>query len=167
MKYEFKTLSVSEVEKLPTLWDEGWMIGWIANNIFFLQREKKSTRKTTTEIVLVDNNSANIIKEKEEYWNPKINEALAFLKKTVWVDDFKEPEKRKRQIAKHIVQLHERIGSEDFKERLKAILSDSFKAKNCNSLNYLYSEIKSYIHSPVVEQNYSKDKKYNVAPVIF
>ena len=30
------------------------------------------------------------------------------------------------------------------------ILEDNFKIKNCNSITYLYKEIKSFIHSPLV-----------------
>jgi hypothetical protein len=29
---------------------------------------------------------------------------------------------------------------------LKGVLSDSFKKKNCNSIAYLYRELKSFIH---------------------
>lgn len=57
-----------------------------------------------------------------------------------------------RRYAKHLLDLGKRIGLEQFSERLKSVLSDDFKAKNCNKLAYLYGEIKAFAHSPVVPQ---------------
>lgn len=88
--------------------------------------------------------------EKIEYWNKEINLTLEFLRKTVWVTDFKESVALQRRYAKHIFNLKEKIGKEDLKIRLQEILSDSFKSKNCNKLEYLYWELKSYIHSPII-----------------
>ena len=39
---------------------------------------------------------------------------------------------------------------EDFIARLKWVLEDAFKQKNCNSIKFLYWEIKAFIHSPAV-----------------
>lgn len=89
----------------------------------------------------------------------EINKMLDALKKMVGVDDFKDS-KTKRMFGKHFVDLLEKIGKEEFRKRLEGILSDDFKARNCNSLKYLYREMKSFIHSPAIE----KKKK---SPLIF
>lgn len=87
--------------------------------------------------------------EPPSYWNKEINETLWFLTQTVWVDQFKETVKMQRQYWNHIVNFVNKHWKEDFIQRLKGILSDEFKANNCNSIKYLYNEIKSYRHSPI------------------
>jgi hypothetical protein len=82
----------------------------------------------------------------QKYWKKEITEALSFLSTTIWIDEFKEPIAKQRQYANHIVKLVEKIWKEEFIWRLKGVLSDSFKKKNCNSIAYLYRELKSYIH---------------------
>lgn len=89
---------------------------------------------------------------------------MEFLRKAVGVETFKESNQQQRNITKHVVNLSEKIGKEEFKERLKGILSDEFKAKNCNSINYLYRELKSYIVAPIVP---TESKKTVVFPVSF
>lgn len=86
----------------------------------------------------------------EIFWNEEINNILAFLKKIIWVSDFKESQKMQRIYWKNILNLWKKIWKEDFQFRLKNILEDGFKAKNCNSLGFLYKELKAFIHSPVV-----------------
>lgn len=90
------------------------------------------------------------LEEKVEYWKKEINITLAFLRQSVGVSDFKESQKMQRILWKHIYNLFLKIGKDEFALRLKLILQDSFKAKNSNSLNYLYKELKAFIHSPVV-----------------
>ena len=82
----------------------------------------------------------------ESYGKKEINEALSFLSHTIGIDEFKEPVAKQRQYANHIVNLSEKVGKAEFIERLKGVLSDSFKKKNCNSIAYLYRELKSFIH---------------------
>lgn len=88
--------------------------------------------------------------EKVEYWNKEINDTLLFLRKVVWITDFKEPSGKQRMFCKHIINLTNKIGKEEMLARLRWILEDDFKAKNCNKIVYLYWEIKSFIHSSVV-----------------
>lgn len=90
--------------------------------------------------------------EKKEYGNQEVNNFLAFLKKTIGVDDFKETQKVQRQELWHLLNLWKKIGKEEFLERLKSVLEDSFKRKNSNSITFLYKEIKSFIHTPVVAE---------------
>lgn len=87
----------------------------------------------------------------EIFWNEEINNILAFLKKIIWVSDFKESQKMQRIFWKHILNLWKKIWKEEFQKRLKNILENDFKAKNCNSLNFLYKEIKAFIHSPILQ----------------
>lgn len=104
-----------------------------------------------------DKNSA--LTENPVYGKAEINDTLDFLKKIIWVSDFKESQKMQRIFWKHIFNLWQKIWKEDFVFRLKNILKDSFKAKNCNSLKYLYSELKAFIHSPLVEVEPEKTKR--------
>lgn len=85
----------------------------------------------------------------EEFWKEEINMMQKFLRQAVGVTEFKDS--KERWYVTHCYNLMKKIGKEDFQNRLQEILSDPFKAKNCNKLAYLYWEMKSYIHSPVVE----------------
>lgn len=124
----------SENEKIESSEDE------FKKNHFEEESLKKSSAENSNE------ESEIII-----YWKKEINDILEFLKKTIWVSDFKETQKMQRIWGKNIFCLWQKIWKEDFIFRLKNILKDWFKAKNCNSLKYLYWELKSFIHSPLVE----------------
>lgn len=91
---------------------------------------------------------------------------LALLRKSVGVSTFSESEQVQRNLAKHMMSLGEKIGRDEFLHRLKSILSDPFKLKNSNKINYLYREIKSFIHSPVVELKNPEPKTRNGIGVI-
>jgi hypothetical protein len=93
--------------------------------------------------------SSNIV-NKIEYWDKEINALLEFLYKSIWIDDFKEPQKWQRIFWKQCITLIKRIWKQEFIRRFKLVLEDNFKIKNCNSINYLYKEIKSFMHSPLV-----------------
>ena len=81
----------------------------------------------------------------EEYGKREINELLEGLKKVVNCNEFRESQAWQRRWASHIVSLRSKIGNSEFKSRLVTILSDDFKKKNCNSLEYVYRELKSFI----------------------
>lgn len=85
----------------------------------------------------------------ETFWKDEINLMQWFLRQAVWLDKFKDS--KERWYVTHCYNLMKKIGKEEFQIRLKEILSDPFKAKNCNKLAYLYWELKSYIHTPVIE----------------
>lgn len=91
--------------------------------------------------------------ENGEYWDEKINWVLSYLSKKVWVDEFKETTKRQRIYAKHVLSFIDKKGKDEFIKRLKGILKTEFKSQNSNSIKYLYSEIKSFIHSPSSNQS--------------
>lgn len=89
--------------------------------------------------------------EKKEYWDTDINKTLSYMSKAVWCTTFKESQAQQRIYWKHLFNLWKEIWLEEFNFRLESILSDQFKAKNCNKLAYLYWELKSFIHSPVIK----------------
>lgn len=113
---------------------------------------------TTTNKDNKDNKEINISKDittevvEPTYWNEEINNTLDFLQKAVWIDEFKESKKRQRIYWKHFVCYINKQGKEDFIERLKWVLADDFKSKNCNSIKYLYNEVKAYIYNPVIKE---------------
>ena len=75
----------------------------------------------------------------------EIDGILAYLKKTMGIDDFKESQKQQRYTAKHIGSLGAKIGKEEFAKRFSGVLSEPFKRKNCNSIQFLYREIKAFM----------------------
>lgn len=92
----------------------------------------------------------NISKEITTYGNSEINDVLDLLKECIGIDQFKETQQMQRNYGKHISNLLKKIGKQEFRARLEGILSEEFKQKNCNSLKYLYGEMKSYIHTPKI-----------------
>lgn len=89
--------------------------------------------------------------EKKEYGNKDINGILTALKKYSGVQDFKESQQQQRRYANHFLNLlkgtKERapVLPEEMRRRVEIIVSDSFKGKNCNSIRYLYGEVKGFI----------------------
>lgn len=118
------------------------------------EKEKKEYKENNTETVSIETEQAPIdskeIVIKKEYGNEDINKMLLLLKNTVWCDDFSESKDWQRKYWKHFLTLWKNIWNDEFSLRLEWILSDWFKAKNCNSLKYLYNQMKSYIHSPII-----------------
>ena len=146
------------------------LLNWDAYNWIETQTEsKKNTRRTREETkqewkqweewkedISKDIWSTDLALESEkEYWNTEINQILLLLRQTVWCDDFTESQQWQRRYWKHFLNLWSKIWNDEFWKRLQWILSDKFKYKNCNSLKYLYDQMKSYIHSPVVEARWN------------
>lgn len=96
------------------------------------------------------NNDTTVVVSENEKKDPKKIRAdfLSSLRLSVWVDKFKDENEWTE--AGRMYTLAEKIGKEDFLQRMEWVLSDSFKAKNCNRISYLRKEIESFIHSPVV-----------------
>lgn len=59
------------------------------------------------------------------------------------IDDFKEDSRKQRQRGRHLWDLLQKIGAEEFGRRWKKLVADPFKKKLCNSLDYVYGEMKS------------------------
>lgn len=96
--------------------------------------------------------------EKNFFGNEEINKVLKLLEESVGLDQFKETQKMQRRYGLHFFSLLEKIGKDKFQERLELILANDFKQKNCNSLEYLYGEMKSFIHSPKVKTKSKKEQ---------
>lgn len=141
-----------------------------SNNITSININSKELQKK---------NESLDIKDSNDYWDKEINYVLNLLYKWVWIDDFKESKKWQRVYWKHFVNFIKKRWKEEFIKRLKIILEDDFKVKNCNSIKYLYWEIKSFIHSPLVwvnaekvmiedmSQNLSWDQKRKLREIIW
>lgn len=78
-----------------------------------------------------------------QYGNQEVNQMLSFLLGVFGRKDFKETKQFQRNFGKHLVNLYKKMGKEAFKDAIQCIAKDSFKSKNCNSLKYIYGEIKS------------------------
>jgi len=87
-----------------------------------------------------EKNSAQ--KEKESYGNPGINKMLLALKGALGIDAFADS-RNERNIGKHLVSLFDKVGKQEFKRRLDYVMGDDFRRKNCNSITYLYNQLKS------------------------
>ena len=118
------------------------------------QTGKPTGTKEDKEKIREEDKKNNIIsKEITEFGNSDITKILEFLKKSVGVSDFKESKQYQRNFGKHLHSLLGKFGKEEFVKRLNSILSDSFKSKNCNSIRYLYGDLKSVIHSPIIRKS--------------
>lgn len=84
-------------------------------------------------------------KKEKVYGNEDINNLLTAIKMKVGISDFVDTQRWQRIYGKHCVALMKKIGPTEFSRRLDIILDDAFKHKNCNSLKYLYNQIKGFI----------------------
>ena len=148
-------------EKARNSAEKRWKDKWIDANALRTQSESNAIKErkgkdikekeSKIEKISKDTEQApELSLEKKEYWNEDINKILILLKNTVWCDDFSESKDWQRKYWKHFLTLWKNIWNEEFLKRLEWILSDKFKSKNCNSLKYLYNQMKSYIHSPII-----------------
>lgn len=88
----------------------------------------------------------NIINNtKQSFGNSEINKLIEAIKIKTGISDFKESQKMQRFRGNHLNLLLKKIGKEEFVRRLDLILDDDFKHKNCNSLRFIYNEIKGFI----------------------
>ncbi len=121
-----------------------------------INKETNKTKETNKETIDTIVSSQAMVEmeiiekiEPIERGNPEINQMQGFLRQAVWVTQFKDS--KERWYVAHCLNLMKKIWEEEFKTRLKSILSDPFKAKNSNKLAYLYWELKAYIHSPIIQ----------------
>ena len=90
------------------------------------------------------------------YGNQDITKLLEAIRQTIKIDDFKENKLMQRNFGNTLNNLLGKIGREEFRKRLDKILSDDFKRKNCNSLKYLYGEIKSCLPDEIINRPIAK-----------
>lgn len=132
---------------------EAWKLWWISKSKQMLANASKWNQMIASDPKDKDkekvkdkeiNTSIEVVSQMpEEFWKKEINQTLKFLQSTIKIDSFKESVPVQRQFANHIYKLFTKIGNEEAKRRLYIVLSDSFKKKNCNSIKYLYWELKS------------------------
>ena len=149
---DFSSYNISKKEKIENLYEE----------LEKKELKKESLKSSAAALSDPTTDTATVVPEVTEeviYWNKEINDILAFLKKVIWVSDFKESQKMQRIMGKNIFLLWQKIGKEEFVFRLNAILRDGFKAKNTNSLSYLHKELKAFIHSPMLEPELQNKRK--------
>ena len=153
-----------------TVWDLLSLIYWEWMNMESKNGHKKDTEYVVTTSPTIPPSMSdcrveysrvedNIIEENtivweqalvvETHWSEHINLMQGFLRQAVWVTAFKDS--KERWYVTHCYNLMKKIWREEFNSRLETILSDQFKAKNCNKLAYLYWELKSFIHSPIIK----------------
>jgi len=89
--------------------------------------------------------------QKKEHGNKNVNNILEAIRLKVGVGDFKESKKMQRIHGMNLYRLMEKISPTEFGRRLDIILSDSFRQKNCGSLNFIYKEIKGFIEPETVK----------------
>lgn len=89
-------------------------------------------------------NSSAGVDEKKTYGNPEINKMLEALKSKAEIQAFVDSA-IERNIAKHCLNLMQKIGKDEFVRRLDYLLSDPFHQKNCNKIKYIYNNIKGFI----------------------
>ena len=156
------------LEKLESTWEvtskvtNKYSILTLNNWASYNQQDNKrvtNNQPTSNQQVTTSNKDNNINNDNKElsidtelapiYWKEEINMMQQYLRQVVGVTQFKDS--KERWYVTHCYNLMKKIGKDEFNARLKWILQDDFKAKNCNKLAYLYGELKSYIHSPIVE----------------
>ena len=121
------------------------------------QKSSGAPRKISTEWTITDLiNISGRPKSTQEIINEKRANLISFFRKVVGVDKFKDFSEWAE--ARRMEKLIEKIGKDDFLRRMKEVLRDPFKAKNCNKLSYLRKEIESYIHTPIFKQKQDTPK---------
>jgi hypothetical protein len=86
----------------------------------------------------------------KSFGNEKVNKMLEALRLKIEIEDFKESQSQQRIWAFNLYRLMEKIAPAEFGRRLELILSDDFKHKNCNSLQFVYKEIKGFIEPKTI-----------------
>jgi len=106
-------------------------------------KQDKTSKVKTSKDDEVSENSFSQEPEKKEFGKEEINLVLQFLRKTFGLEDFKESKQWQRNFGQNLVSLMKKIGREEFGRRLELLAADSFRRKNCNSLKFVYGELKS------------------------
>lgn len=85
------------------------------------------------------------------FGNEEINQMLSDLKKKVNIYDFKESKKQQRVWGQNLCTLRKKLKPQKFDAIFDEILTDEFKAQNCNKLEYIYREIKAFKQTNVTD----------------
>lgn len=117
---------------------------------------------SSSNILSKDNMSeAQELVKEENFGKEDINKMLQALKIKIGISDFVDSQKWSRIYGQHLCKLLDSLGKEEFVRRLEIILNDSFKSKNCNSIKYIYGQIKGFKEpvKPLVEPLAKKEPK--------
>lgn len=79
-----------------------------------------------------------------EYGNTDINNMLKALKQRSSIAAFVDS-KIERMMARHCLNLMNKIGKDEFVKRYDLLLKDNFTRKHCNKIKFIYNNIKGYI----------------------
>ena len=117
-----------------------------------IQKSDKSIKKDI--LVLMESEpkeKSSAKKENVEYGNAEVNQMLGTIKELLFLEDFKETKKMQRNLGKHLVNLKNKLGQEEFRDRFLILGKDQFHLKNMGSLQYLYKQIKGFV--PLQQDN--------------
>jgi len=92
----------------------------------------------------LSNDNSAALPQKVQYGDKQINAMLDALKRTIGIDAFVDS-RIERMMARHCLNLMQKIGKDEFKYRLQYLLNDEFTAKNCNKIKFIYNNIKGFI----------------------
>lgn len=102
------------------------------------------TKDTTTKDTIQKTTTNVVTTEVVDRRKPEINKMLEALKLKIGISAFVDS-RIERNMAKNCNGLLQKIGKDEFVRRLDIILEDDFKHKNCNSIRYVYNQIKGFI----------------------
>lgn len=128
--------------------------GQLTDNLGVLPITKESKIRKESKIskqnIIINNNASQEILEKpvkvkkiKKAPDMRITKMLEALKIWTHREAFSDS-KFERNIGLNLVRLFEKIGKEEFLRRLNLLLNDDFKAKNCNSVTFIYNQLKSF-----------------------
>ncbi len=122
-------------------------VGVIQETLTRYSRESHAVLSGKVEVEVEVENTTNVVSAPlENFGNKEVNEMLLALKGKVGISSFVDSA-IERNMAKHCVNLLEKIGKDEFVRRLDVLLKDSFHQKNCNKIKYIYNNVKGFIDS--------------------
>jgi hypothetical protein len=90
-------------------------------------------------------NAEKPTQDQKSFGNEGVNFMLGHLKEKVGIEDFREEVGWQRRYGMNLVNLMNKLGDEEFFYRVEEILEDDFKRQNCNSLRFIYREVKGFM----------------------
>lgn len=122
--------------------------------------ELESELEITSEDVTADSPPADSPKsEGRGTEDLEVTAMLERLRKLLCLQDFKEDARKQRMRGKNLVDLRAKIGEKEFARRWRALVGDPFKLKRCNSLDYVYGELKAHVDPGVKKADAEKKRE--------
>ncbi len=131
-------------EKCSSAGKKGMEKRWkkAVKNKVVITKDNSSSTSSTSSTSSIISSKEDTAKAEIQYGKKEINEILDALKEHIGIEAFSDSS-IERNIGKHIHNLYKKIGKEEFRRRLGYVLGDDFRRKNCNSIKYLYGQLKS------------------------